>query len=378
MGPSLYPPSPSNPVINIRTGQSVDIDLISGIAYNPGYSPSSAYGGSSPSGFTGQVSSPSVNGGSLVSPSVPVTSVTIVKPPLYSTFFGQTGSTGNYRYTPPARFGTDQMNDYFTFKVTDSSGVMSRDIGTCTLRPLNIPQNYTDPQFIYCTGSQVRAYNVSGETVIFNNPLPTAINGIATNRDDCLIYYVIDQSAQDNEIYAYDYIADIHFALTRPIIFPPISFGDAACYRNSILYVGKAFGSNNFYRVSLQPYIPGSGMQNITSIVEVETGLSSGWGDIECDPSGSRVIIANSGNPSGIIMVDSLSGVTLSSQTLSLSGGTQVVFGYDGALYLVQGTSIYTLPIVNGASNLVPVFTGINKDISVDDVSEWRQWPIEM
>lgn len=122
---------------------------------------------------------------------------------------GNTGATGPIgpmgltTYVAATRFlGKDTYT--YTYTVDDTAGNTSNHIATVGVEVRCDPPPGTGPCFIYSSGTGVREYNGATDTLL--TTASVTVNGLATNRDDNLIYY-----AEGSDIWAYDYISDMHF-----------------------------------------------------------------------------------------------------------------------------------------------------------------------
>ena len=421
--PIRFPPFPNNDIVSLRPNQPVSINVLTAISRNPGFGPNRPAGST---GYTGVAGMPATPGGTLNVANIPITSVTLDKTTANGTLI-QTGAMGNFTYTPNSRYtGTD----YFSYSVTDSSGVTSKTSALCAFNVVSIPAGGIEPQFLYATNTtpgQVVQYVGGVKTILFTSTMgTTAIDALATNRDDSLIYWCDnDSSAAQSKIYAYDYIAGLQFLVidaSNPIFANNdtgagnprrfnsggnpntlINFNNgAATYMDGILYLAGSDLTQGYYRIALAPYVAGSFKQTITSVSYIQWSYTGGadMGDMAIDPVSKNLLLvySNDANPhiSFLALANATNGIFLNTIELNnfVVGGTgyQIAFGPDNVLYATfpehSGiTNVYVLNINNtgtlqSSGNNLYVYdypTGFTLDTAnPSDLSDWISQPIPL
>ncbi len=235
-------------------------------------------------------------------------------------------------------------------------------------------------RFIYSTreggGAGLFEYNngMTGTIVLTNtgnyNYSP---NGLATNRDDNLIYFADSQSASASTIYAYDYVAyppgtgvasDIWpvATLSDPIFLTAnggtgsatgeggpliISNNTGATYHNNVYYLaGQGSDTDGYYRIVLAPFVPGSTNQQVLDAHYIK------WSDSKDDDTREMGDIAYNHN-SGMLMVSSNQGSGNLEGTISLVDPSTGVVKLSKDLDNVSTNNNATFQIVWDASGSI-------------------------
>ena len=333
---------------------------------------------------------------------------------------GEVSYTANTRYTG---------HDWFTYEVVDSTtGVLNPHKGVVHIdirsdKPsVASPITKTGARFIYgeATGTKdVRQYNDGNSTLIFRPGSPRFANGLATNRDDNLIYY-----AYGTAIYAYDYITDelnntsgtddwlvTDIANYNNSEHPfknavtneggPITIGSStgATYYNGIYYMGgRSNDTDGYYRIVMAPYAPGSKVQEILDVhyiiwsdsldinnigVNTRTLSDMAWNH----NSGMLMVCSNESSgahEAEIALVDPSTGVvhhTMALDNVSGIGSYQLTWGAAGEILMCDytdvfpdpgGTDLRTLNCQSGrASDTLDRFS----DVEIYDLAEWISQP---
>ncbi len=126
--------------------------------------------------------------------------------------------------------------DWFTFEVTTKSGkVLDTQVTVDIVSPLPplATASGNKLRFIYAVGNdtwslkcwtprQVKEYNNGVKKLLFTPEEGRVANGLATNRDDNVVYY-----AWDEAVWAYDYLRDMEFKVAEISADPSSPFSDA-------------------------------------------------------------------------------------------------------------------------------------------------------
>jgi hypothetical protein len=292
-GPSVpFPPVPNPDYYKGRTNQLIPINVVSGITGN--------FGG---------IDTP---GGTLTNPTNAITSVTIVTPPSFGTLTA-TGGVGSYTYRSDPRFtGLDQ----FMYKVTDSTGIMSKNNAICYVNILSLVPAGTGPSFSFCTDTSIYT-STNGVTGFLCTPsfpggtglTATSMNALAVNRDDNLLYYVLNNtsSANSGKIWAYDYVNNTEFLLvdannSSAFGTTGIDFGfqstTSGTYANYNYFI-MVSNTSSYYIVNVNAYDPTTGGQTINSATKVSLGLTFQPIGLMMNPNTNRLIMAGFTGTSG-------------------------------------------------------------------------------
>jgi len=382
-GPAVFPPFANPQIITIRPNQRVELNVITGIAFNPGFGPTLL----GASGFTAVSGMSATRGGALTNPGITVTSVTIVDPPANGLTFGASGVTGNFSYRPLPRFtGTD----YFSFNVTDASGVQSKNSALAMINVVCRQPGGSGPRFLFsstATPGQVFQYNNGATQLLFTAALGNlTINNMATNRDDGLIYYSQNTAGTTN-IYAYDYIGNTQFLLTAAAtpLFPSVPnwSGGGAVYNKGVLYMGGATVTTGFYKIFLSPYIPGSGQQTINSVsfILYSDGLGRDLGCISYDETSSNLLVV--AIQTGIVnsrisLVNPTTGNVLSIVTLAAATYSQMITGPDNVVWLGAGPANAVAAVNPDTGTLTFPSTTYFTHTALSDMAEWICQPVPL
>jgi len=263
-------------------------------------------------------------------------------------------------YTANTRF---IGKDTFTYTVSNRDGDVSNKIATVEVDVRCDPPSSSDPRFIYSIssnvneGREIREYNGGIDTLL--TTAPVRANGLASNRDDNLIYY-----AKDTYIYAYDYIRDVHFTVVDITSDPRFTGDDdlssgGATYFDGIYYLAGAGSTTGFYRIAFAAYIPGSFAQTITDVTFIPWGdeKTRGMGDMQYDHISGNLVVCSTpggGAPSSVSIVTADSGIVLSSVKYANSvASLQIARGVNNVFYVVESvtTVVRIINLATGAFN---------------------------
>lgn len=380
----IFPPVPNNDYYSGRTNEIININVINGV--------------------TGNTGGAATLGGALTNPTNAINSVTIVTSPLYGTLTAS-GTTGLYTYRSNPRFvGQDQ----FMYKITDSTGVVSKNTATCIIDVLSLAPSGTGLNCVYgTTDSNNIIQYTSGTTGLlftatfpgFTGTAPTGTNNLATNRDDNLIYYTANNggtASNFGKIYAYDYVNSQQFLLTNAnsgTIFPTpgaINFSSGgATYFGQMLYMGASGGigsptggassTGGYYQINVGAYNPTTISQTITAVAFITDKLAVSYGDLAWNHVDDTIVIAGTGtiNPQ-LVTLDPYSGFVYNN--VSMTGGTGLVgdlsitCSNNNIIYLADSAGVITTcNLSNGSvtgTNFSPIPTA-----NLSDLGEWPNQP---
>jgi hypothetical protein len=378
-GGLVFPPVPNNDIYRGRTNEIITINVLVGVGGNTGGT--------------------DTLGGSLSAPSLAITTVTIVTNVKYGTLTN-TG-LGTYTYQSfPRYIGLDS----FYYKITDSSGVESKNSAKCTISiESNAPilsTGIVGPYFIYgsTNSDNIRQYNNGTDTVLFVATYPgyasppVGTNAIATNRDDNLIYYVSNNASVANQgrIYAYDYINAYTFLLTDAkanslfVGNASINFnGTGAVYNNQYLYIMQiGSASTIYYAISLNPYVYTSptGTQTISSVTQITIANSIQFVDMGWDYLTKKLVLMGNDNTTPantrITIVDTLSGLTLRSTTVTGTTNRKLTMGPDMVFYSLRNGSavVNNVNVYNSLGTVAGAFAGSYTNAAVNTVSNMGEY----
>lgn len=334
-----FPPNPNPDYYLGLTNQQIPINVVSGV-----------------SGNTGGVDT---LGGSLTNPTNAIISVTIVTPPSFGTLTSTTGTTGSYIYQSNPRFtGLDE----FMYTITDSTGINSKNNTTCYINIPSLPPSGTGPSFTFCTASSIYTCTNGVTGFLYTPTFPgstgltaTSMNALAVNRDDNLLYYVLNNTSISNggKIWAYDYVNNSEFLLVdanNSSLFGAtgINFGfqslTSGTYSNYNYFITLP-NTPSYYIINVAPYSPSSGNQAINNVtnVSLSNGLNLQTVGMMMNPNTDRLITTGLTGATGIMNTFIPYTGSIIKST-SFTGGT----GY----ILTPGVCSEICAIANGTTNL--------------------------
>jgi hypothetical protein len=372
-GPTTFPPVPNVDFYTGRTNQLININVVNGLTGNSG-------------GID-------TKGGTLSSPANTITSVNILTPPAYGTLTA-TGATGGFTYRSNPGFSG---RDLFTYQVTDSTGVVSKNSAACLFNIGYTGTTGTGPNFIYTasTGNvnNINTYVNGANSTLFTATFPgytgttTSIgtNALATNRDDNLIYYVGNSAGatagNSGKIFAYDYINGNQFLLVDANAsgsgFPSntISFQNGGgVYFNRTLYMAVS-SSNIYYRINVTPYNPlATVKQYITQVAQITFQAPAvTFGDIAWNHNSNNIVYTGLTGGSTVLVLricDPDTGILINNPTPTNPDGTSNAQITSSNNYL-----IYTVSSATGIISIRNLSDGTSIDGArvgtVTDVGEW-------
>jgi hypothetical protein len=296
-GPSVpFPPTPNTDYYRGRTNQLIPINVVFGLSGNSG-------------GID-------TLGGTLSNPTNAITSVTILTGPSFGTLTA-TGGVGGYTYRSNPRFtGLDQ----FMYKVTDSTGVVSKQSATCYINIPSLPPGGSGPSFTFCTASSIYTVTNGVTGMLYTPTFPggtgltaTSMNALAVNRDDNLLYYVLNNTSNLNfgKIWCYDYVNNTEFLLvdannSSAFGATGINFGfqslTSGTYANYNYFITVP-NTSSYYIINLNAYDPTTSSQTINSVTKVSlsSGLNLQTVGMMMNPNTNRLITTGLTGTTGLM-----------------------------------------------------------------------------
>ena len=298
---------------------------------------------------------------------IDATTVAIVKTPLHAaSALSVNGTTGVITYVADTRYvGQDQ----FMFEADEVGGSTLQRRATVHV---DIQVGKPDPtvgngaHFIFSDSVDnipVRQYSGTSATTtdLFNIGAGDPMNGLATNRDDSLIYMT---NGTKSSISAWSYVDDEIFTVVANMGTDPV-FADAvalhpdggdvspfigATYHDGIYYVGGGTdATDGYFRVVMAKYIPAAGVQTVldAQYIVFSDGLTRVYGDLQYDHQSGNLLVLSDVNvaatASGTIsVVEPSTGVVLSRVplvapfTLTALSSKQLTYGSNGELLVAD------------------------------------------
>lgn len=326
--------------------------------------------------------------------SVPIATVNILKQPSHGTLT-PTGPLGEYQYRSNPRFlGMDTI----VYSLTDANGIDSKNTATVTIRIVPSPPTSVGPQFLFTGNSlDIEYYDGGVITPFFTatfptyvGTFPTSVNGLATNRDDNLVYYHANDAdvSQSGKVYAYDYVNNVQFLVFNAgSLFPSLSwitgnsnFNDnGAVYTNSNLYLGVTGATGYYYRVTLGPYDPIAVSQQVLQVTQIEYKpvVSVNYGDFAWGHNTNTMYVVDGGG-NDLYMVNANTGQIIRFETLDPGpfGQPQITTTYSNQIIVSDGRRIFAINLSNGnANNEYPTIPGGG---ILSDMAEWYNLPVTL
>lgn len=368
-GTTQFPPTPNTDYYTCRTNQLLTINVVNGVTGNTG----------------GQ----DTKGGTLTNPTNNITSVTILDYPTNGTLTA-TGTTGTFTYRSNPRF---LGSDNFTYSVTDSTGVICKNTATCYINVVS--ESPTGTAFIYValTTNNISSYTNGTSKTIFTASFPgttggliSRLDGLATNRDDNLIYYMNGSFSTQTvgKIYAYDYVnkKDFLFLDTNTSPFfggTGVNFGavssinviGAGGYYNYNLYYPVP-NTSTYYIINVAPYNPITVSQQINNaiLVTYSDGISRIVIDITFNYNTNKLLAVTSTGE--LFTIEPFTGTVLFTVTVSGSlTPSGLAFGVNSELIAGNATTIYYINPNNGALKSIGTTS-----LTVLDCADWISQPV--
>jgi len=289
-----------------------------------------------------------------------------------------TGTLGQYTYQSYPRY---KGYDSILFRVVDSSGVTSKNSAIALIEVTDGPGPYTNRatgdvgiNFVYQTGSFLT--NIYGlyyykdgtiTTLVSSLPRVNAINGVATDRLNNIIYYSERSSCR---IRGYDYVNNHLFLLYAN---SSITGSIGLMYYNKHLFYVPDGGSftNYYYIFNLGPYSynpnTGKGTQYVNASYRIPCGPFDG-GDFTWDYVRSKLIYFSDTSGDPVLYIDPLTGYIYDSSNTLTIGFPCSFYGNDNCTYIVTSTGVLYRYYINTS---IIFNTGIIINTSTVDCSEW-------
>lgn len=276
------------------------------------------------------------------------------------------GVTGVITYVADTRYLGD---DYFMFEADEVAGSTLQQKATVHINiqeTAPLPTVGNGAHFIFgdaTANTSVRIYSGSSATTtaLFNPGVGNIANGLATNRDDSLIYWT---QGNNSTIRAYSYVEDVQFDVVADMSTLAV-FSDAvaihpgggdvttsvgATYDKGVYYLGgDSAATNGYFRIVMAKYIPGSSAQTVldAQYIVFSDGLTRHFGDMQIDKVTGMMLVLSNVNAAAtatgtISVVEPSSGTVLSRVPLiapfDLTEGTtkQMVYGVNGELLVAD------------------------------------------
>ena len=344
-GGTIFPPVPNDDFYTTIVNRPVNINVISGVVGN-----------------TAGIDTP---GGTLVSPSNAIVSVTILLAPSHGTLTS-TG-LGTFTYRPDPRY---LGMDYFVYNVTDSTGVVSKNTATCYIFVEQNEPAINGPNLIASlldASNNVYQYNAGVVSTIFTasfpgiTPLAPGVSSLAVNRDDNLIYYTAANAdiADNLKIFAYDYANDIQFLVVDvAVAFPGIgvesfNLSDAE-YTGRSLFIGSTNSPSTYYRFAMESYNPLGPSQTISAFQTITPASTTPYGGIAYDSLSAVFLIVGLTAPntvSGINVIPDTATIlsTINAPGLTSNVSPRLGTSNDGLIYVTDGTALYDINQSDGS-----------------------------